>query len=200
MRNVIALIVALCLVSAEALADVDWRWSDGTSIDLEYSIGTGLNASLMIVDFQNGDYYVFEYKWDQNVDPNYPVNAWDMIQDLGIDANANQPNPDGNLEYLFFDWGWGISLDGFAYETNTETATSVPPYPSWVYYLSENDISYFLDTSGVGVTDRELFNGSWDGWSWHGDGWGTGNPPVPEPVTLSIVCLGSVALLRRRKR
>ncbi len=205
MRNIITLCITLSLAAAgaNAAAGVNWTWFDGNSIDIDYSIGSGTNSSLMIVDFQNGSYYAMEYKWDQNLDANDPVTGWDMLEALCVwdDPNdANAPvNPSGLMEYQYTDWGWGITLDRFSYGGNDETAGSVSPWPSWVYYLSDNSTNTFGATSGVGAGDRALSDGSWDGWSWHEDGFGTGAAPIPEPATLSLLAIGAATLLRRRR-
>ena len=198
MRNIITLCITLSLATAGASAAVSWEWAEGNSVDIDYSIGSGTNSSLMIVDFQNGSYYALEYKWDQNLDSNDPVNGWDMIETLCVEVG--QSNPSSLMEYDFTAWSFGNALDSFAYEGNFETATGVPPYPSWVYYLSDNSTNTFDATSGVGAGDRALSDGSWDGWSWHADGWGTGAAPIPEPATLSLLGLGAVAMLRRRRK
>ncbi len=198
MRNIITLCITLSLAAAGASAAVSWEWYDGNSIDIDYSIGSGTNSSLMIVDFQNGSYYAMEYKWDQNADANDPVNGWDMIEALCIEVG--QSNPSSVMEYDYTAYNFGNALDRFSYGGNDEAATGVSPYPSWVYYLSDNSTNHFEAISGVGAGDRALVDGSWDGWSWHGNGFGTGPVPVPEPATLSLLGIGAVALLRRRRK
>lgn len=193
---IFAIVCAGLLFAASGVrAAVDWKWKDGSSIALEYSEPSGgddANASLLIVDFQNSHYYVFEYTWGSDETPT----GWDMLQAVG-EAGTSTTSP--KLNYEFTDWGWGIMLDSFSYHGNSETAGGEEPWPSWVYYVSDNNIGYFSDPAMVGLAGRDLANGSWDGWSWHTDGWGTGDPPVPEPATLSVLALGTLALLLRRK-
>ena len=92
MRNIITLCITLSLAVSGANAAVSWEWYDGNSIDIDYSIGSGTNSSLMIVDFQNGSYYAMEYQWDQNVDANDPVNGWDLIEALCIEVGQSNPS------------------------------------------------------------------------------------------------------------
>ncbi len=200
MRNIITLCITLSLAAAgaNAAAGINWTWAEGNSIDIDYSVGSGANSSLMIVDFQNGSYYAMEYQWDQNVDANDPVTGWDMIEALCIEVG--QSNPSSLMEYDYTVFGFGNALDRFSYEGNDEAATGASPYPSWVYYLSDNSTNTFDATSGVGAGDRPLSDGSWDGWSWHADGFGTGAAPVPEPATLSLLAIGAATLLRRRRK
>ena len=140
----------------------------------------------------HGDYYAFEYNWEA-ADAN---TGWDMIQAIGVDGN--NPN-DTNLNYEYTDWGWGITVDALHYGGNSEYVGSDPPYPSWVYYLSDNTTRYFRDTASVGAADRALTDRSWDGWSWQGDGWGTGPAPMPEPGSMTLLAVGGAMLLRRRR-
>jgi len=190
----VGVLVAVCVFQTGASGQTDWTWYDGTLIELEYSVGTGPNTSLLIVDFQNGDYYAFEYRWDSPVEG--VIDGWDMIQAVGVPSG--QPNPEGRLEYLCTDWGWGVTIDAFAYDADSQTAGTEEPWPSWVYYLSDDEAKHFVDPAPFGCADRELFDGSWDGWSWHGNGWGTGGPPVPEPSVLVLASAGGLLLLRRR--
>lgn len=195
MKNIVLCACVVALTASGSLA-ATWVGYDGSTLPVEYTTGSGANASLLVVDFQNGSHYQFDYLWDY-VDGNAPT-GWDMIQAVGV--LAGEPNPGGKLEYQFTDWGWGITVDALAYGGDIEVAGVVPPWPSWVYYTSDSATGYFPATANEGVNFRQLADESWDGWSWHVDGWGTGAAPVPEPASATLLLLGCAALLRRRKK
>ena len=57
--------------------------------------------------------------------------------------------------------------------------------------------------SQLGFSGTELVSGEWAGWNYAAGGWGTQSAPsalVPEPVTMSLLAMGSLGLLRRRRR
>ena len=108
--------------------------------------------------------------------PQYPANWWS-----GAPARSEEiwePNPDTGV------WELVDTIDFPAAPADGE---------NWLY-------------ASKGVRDRVLVDGYWDGWT-QGDGpYGTIPPepvaPVqaPEPMTMTLLALGSLGLMRTRRR
>lgn len=158
---------------------------------VEYIAGSGDNSAAIVIDFDGLDTFVFEYHWDQTT----TATGWEAL--LAIEAA-------GGLDVVAETYSWGVWLKNFIYpgaikydygQANT----------GWCYYLSGNGADW--KTSGIGVSDRVLTNGSWDSWVWtnYSDDWSVvlrqpGQLTVPEPTSMFLLGLGSLMLSRFRRK
>lgn len=188
---------ALCLVAAgSSLASKAGVLQGG-------SAGQGVNSSFVVIDFGffGGEAYLFEYRYDGS------ATSEDML--LALDAQT-----DLTVRRQFFDFGSGpsIYIDGFEFKTNQQ----VPSFEgsageSWGFWTVDDPINHPASYSSppVGPTDRQLTDGSIDGWSLNVSNFNslglpaTSTPPaaVPEPATaIAILAPAGLTLVRRRRR
>jgi hypothetical protein len=164
---------------------------------LSGTAGTGSAESFLVLDFEDGlvnDNYAFGYFYDPNAAT--PVTGYDMVEGL---ANANL-----GLTAPTTDYSFGEAIDNFSY--NGQSMGGFQSNGYWSYYLSSDGENW--QSSGVGMSDRDLTNGSYDGWAWD-----AGTDPLPvTPLAGSAVpeagagwlCLAAALPLlwiaRRRKQ
>ena len=70
----------------------------------------------------------------------------------------------------------------------------------WTSMIWQIRASRLVAAAVVGAAGRTLADGSWDGWSWHANGWGTGDAPVPEPAVMVLLVVALPVLLSRKRR
>lgn len=160
--------------------------------------GDGVHEALMVVDWQTPgqDSLVFGYRWTSE------ATGADMLN--AVDSADSRFYLEWHAKYgtAVYGIGWDVDGDGFG-KTDPgdyyEEGWTENGY--WSYYLSTDGEDWAFSEAGAGI--RTLSEGNWDGWSWSPDFVSSapdGLPPVPEPATLSVLALGALALLLRRKR
>ena len=177
-RNLICLIVVSAITSSAAIAiPVNFG---GTWVEVDYWAGTGGNEAIVVVDFDatGGDSYAFGFKWDGI------ATGYDAL--VAIDAAGAL-----DFETTYYS-GMGYFIDNFYY--NSENGD--PSY-YWQYFTSSDGSVW--DSSWVGMSDRTLTGGDWDGWYNGFDPGVSPTTPIPEPATVALLGLG-ILLLRRKKK
>lgn len=131
------------------------------------TVGTGSNLSYFVLDFQDNTpnpSYAFGYRYDGAKTGGDLVDAF--VRDAGLGATFGsffQPN----------DFVIGFAYDGHA---RPAPGQSPPPDFFWSYWTGTNGTDW--TTASVGLRQRTLTNGSWDGWSWT-----TFDPATFDPVS-----------------
>jgi hypothetical protein len=141
---------------------------------LSGTAGSGSAESYLVLDFENGtattpdDSYAFGYLYNPTAQPD----GFTMVQAL---ANAKI-----GFSYTSTSYSFGDAIDSFSYHGLTEGGFQSSGY--WSYYTTASDPVFTqADSSAVGMDDRTLSDGSYDGWAYD-----TGANPVPvTPMAVS---------------
>ncbi len=195
---VVGLVLGLALV---AHADVSFD-------DIQFWAGTGPNRAGLVIDWNDGadpQSLVWGYKWDGSATGEDMLLAIAGVTTITGASTSTVYGADPSLSAELTDWGWGKSLDRLAYDNGTFNHDESGW--GWYYWVSTDGTSWTV--SGGGMAGRTLTNGNWDGWSYEvGAPWPPSNhpsepvpapAPIPEPSALSLLALGGLALLRRRR-
>ncbi len=170
--------------------------------------GSGDNQAMMVVDFGGGHSYAFGYKFGGS------PTSWDMFKSIVensgstfgytagpttlFDATGGGVTAHGEI----YSWGTiieGIGYDGFSIEDHFYTTGEVV-----TYWNSPDGVTW--NSSSVGITDRILTDGAWDGYTggrydanfnFIGDAPAV---PTPEPATMAIMAVGAGLLMKRNRR
>lgn len=171
-------------------------------------VGSGANQAALVVDWNDAKHpqaLVWGYRWDGT------ASGADMLQAIS--------DADVKFEVTIKDWGWGLTVEGMGYDLNGNGFAAADPgdhfKPGWVapnwwsYWINDPALSEGNPYAGgnfissqVGMGERTLANGDWDGWRYD-DGTRAPVSPfasVPEPGTLALALGGAVVLLARRAR
>ncbi|MCA9264782.1 MAG: hypothetical protein KDA60_13070 [Planctomycetales bacterium] len=194
-------IIAIALASVMSRAEATpIEVAPGRSLEVEYETGTGPDTSYFVVDFaeNGGGTYAFSYHYD-SASMVTGEDAWnDIVQS-------------GGLEWQTTSFAFGLQVDGFSYQAETDSPNYAITQTAWSYFLGELPAAGGLVSwqyAPVGVSDRVLTPNSFDAWRVTGfdanfDPIGTPTAPwiaTPEPGTGSVVWLVGlvlVGLLRR---
>jgi hypothetical protein len=155
---------------------------------VEYTAGSGSSQATIAIDFDFGNSFLFNYRWDGD------ATGWDALTAIDLA---------GALEVSAKDYGvWGVFVSDFNYPAGLEYDYGAGANTSWAYYVGNNE---GWSPSGAGVSSRFLNNGDWDSWVWtnYSADWSIayrtpGAAPVPEPMTIALFGLGGLLIRRRR--
>ena len=177
LRNLICLIVVLAITSSAVIATpVNFG---GTWVEVDYWAGTGSNEAIVVVDFaaSGGDSSAFGFKWDGI------ATGYDAL--VAIDAA-------GTLDFEATSYGdMGYFIDNFYYNSESGNESYY-----WQYFTSSDGSTWA--SSWVGMSDRTLTNGDWDGWYNGFDPGVSPTTPIPEPTTIVLLGLGGLLVRRHR--
>jgi len=204
-RAMAALAVAGVMAGGASRADLV-----GSFDDIQYWVGDGTTYRAALVidwnDEKTPESIVWGFRWDGE------ATGRDMLQAV---TTADPHFGDVELK----DWGWGWSVEGLGYDLDGDGFGALDPddhyQPGWdgsrywAYFTYDGSASPWAPGeawtySEVGMTDRTLSNGSWDGWRYTADENGPvqGVAAVPEPAAVALAYIGAclaVWMVRRRQ-
>ena len=157
----------------------------------QYTAGTGLNEATIVIDFDAGNYFTFKYKWDG------AATGWDALAAIyafgALDVKSKW-YPEFNSHFV----------NDFVYPGASSFDYGQGAFTGWGYWGSTDGQSWVINS---GVDTRHLENGSWDAWVWSNYDFNVswdpirspGVSPVPEPASISFLCLGIGFLFGNKK-
>ncbi len=166
---------------------------DDLILDVQQTVGAGINASYLIVDFgaTGGDTYAWEWRWN----PGDDARGATMVQAIAeaTELAAQLGGEDGS--------GFGLFVENFSIPAEDEAGD---PGLFWSYWLAEAedvDPGIAWTEAGVGMSFRDLADGSIDGWynGFDGDQPAVPTVLVPGPGGLAVLALAGLAGGRRRR-
>lgn len=175
------------------------------------TIGTGSNLSYFVLNFEDGQNFahnpasdfVFGYRWNY-VAGNVAPTGDDMIHALATAGTGV------GLQVSETVFSFGTLVNSFSYGSHSQTGNYNLNQSYWAYWLSTDahlgQNASDWTSAQVGVSSRQLTNGSYDGWTF--SAFGVTPIPitpaaVPEPGSLAMfVGLGisGVGFLSRRRK
>lgn len=187
---------------------------NGVEVDIESWTGTGGNEALLVIDW-NDDiapaYKIWGYRWEGSSTSRDMINAVKAADSRLFEADGGWNNTGGEISVYGF--GYDADNDGGAFiETGigveTGYATDVDDHyrEGWYYGFWSH-----LGTTTDGDLDwswpggLEIFNltdGFIDGYVWDSTGLYPSpvTPTVPEPCTMALFALGSLVMVKRRRK
>ena len=158
-------------------------------------VGTGSSVSFLTLDFHDNTLnpsYAFGYRYDGAKTGGDLIDA--LIGQAGLNVGFGsffQPND---------------FINSFAYQGHVQPGPGASPDFFWSYWLGTNGNDW--SAAPVGLRNRVLTNGSWDGWSWSTFDPVTFDPlsqprtpqvsgpapVVPEPGTLPLLAGAALAV------
>ena len=156
----------------------------------QYSAGQGINEATIVIDFDAGNYFTFKYKWDGTGNRLGCTGSDRCCRCLDVKAKWY---PEFNSHFV----------NDFVYPGGNKFDYGLA-FTGWGYWGSSDGESWLLN---AGVDGRQLVNGSWDSWIWSNYDFSVswdpirspGVSPIPEPASISLLCLGIGLLLEMRK-
>jgi hypothetical protein len=226
------LVAGLFALSSTASAGTS-PYDDFDFGDIANWTGQGSNQAALVIDFQSPSgpsSYVWGYRWNGTATGEDMLNA--IAGTVLIRDRDGGPVLDtlyGTDPRLYaressFGAGLGRSVFGLGYDKDGDGGSFVSGYENsedghttdaddlyaegwftgyWGYYVHDTEPGWGF--SALGMSSRELTDGSWDGWGF-GAGFNTVEPALPsaaavapEPVSAAMLIAGA-AMLRRRRR
>jgi hypothetical protein len=146
----------------------------------EFDLGTGANTSTILFQFTNENQYLYTIRYDDDMTGR---TAFDLISDAQPGYFVADISESSFGDFLV---GLGIGDD---FDSGSGTAPEYLDY--WHYWTKEVETEAWL-FSQVGFSDRDLSDGSVDGWVFNSN-----DAPIPAPAVLPAA-LG-LGLIRRRR-
>ena len=147
----------------------------------EFDVGVGESTSTTIVQFGNGNQYIFNISYDGSPTGR---DSFDIIAD-------EMP---GYFIPEIKSYDFGDFLLGLSIGDDQDAGFGTPPdYFDYWHYWTKETMADDWESSMIGFSDRILSDGSMDGWVFD-----SGDAPVPAaPAFLGLLGAG---LIRKRRR
>ena len=195
MMATISATLAASMLASTAMADLIINSETGEILDVTHAVGAGANASYVIIDFEAtaGGVYAFAFHWDSPLGGATPLTGFDML--LALAAATN-------LTVDYTDSSFGPFINNFAFDDDAGDADFF-----WSFSVGEViDPGVSWTGSPIGMADRELYDGSLDGW-YNGftdsfDAIPPGVPTtfIPTPSALAAMLIASALGSHRARR
>ncbi len=141
------------------------------------AVGSGEHSADMVIEFGDGAIYTFEVAFDQTTTG---LGLFDIVE------------AETSLTTVRQDFGFGIFVDGISYEGHSDIGYDGGE--NWWHYWVRDSAQADWVSSAVGVAERVVEDGCWDGWVY-----GRAGEPVPEPATGLLVAFAGLIGLWGRK-
>jgi len=139
-------------------------------------IGTGGNSAGLYIEWKDYFSAEFEVHFD---DPS--IGGLELFDAVEAETSLMTDRKD---------YGWGMFIDGISYEGH-ENSGFLGGEDWWHYWVKDGTGDWESPSYGVG--DRTLADGDMDGWVY-------GRATIPEPATIGLMLIGTVAAGRRSRR
>jgi hypothetical protein len=150
------------------------------ALPIEATVGTGSNAANILVEFQDGNAFVFEVLFSGS-----EISGLDAITTI----EASLPS----FSLVLLDFGaFGFAVDGVTYGAHSNLGFGGGEL-FWHYWTKEAELDAWA-FADVGVSFRQIQDGGWDGWKYEAQA------PVPEPGTAVLVGIGLAGIGWSRTR
>lgn len=175
---------------------------DGKTYTTQFNVGTGDNKSMMVLEYGQTD-YLFGFSWSG------AASGTDMLYAIR-DASGGALTvdfqtftfPDGNGGFISSDFIKTISYTA-AHQVTYDEDTSY-----FNYFISDDGANWTAPFD-FGASGRSLTNGAWDDWVYETTpalppdfdppATPTFSSAAPEPMSISLLGVGGMLLLRRRR-
>ncbi len=154
---------------------------------IEYTAGAGENSAKIVIDFDAGKFFLFEYRW------NGQAKGWDAL--AAIDAAGLL-----NVDSQWFEQFNSHFVNDFSFPGGVKFDYGVDA-TGWGYWGSADGENWLLNG---GVDGRMLTNGGWDGWVWSNYDYNVSWDPIrspgmaPEPGTILLLGAGAMFVMRAK--
>lgn len=138
-------------------------------------VGTGDNRAEVYIEFGDGATYTFEVAFDDI------VNGMELLDIVEAHEPLTTVRSFG-----------GMFLDGITYDGHSNIGYDGGE--NWWHYWTRDGGGEWFAPQAYGALDREVHDGSSDGWIYGRDG-----APLPEPGTVLLSVAGMAFALRRRR-
>ena len=164
-------VLSVSLISAAATAEV---------IDT-FELGEGDSTSSLVFEFSNGNQYLYEVSY---TGPMTGREVFDVIEAAQAD-------------YFIADittYTFGDALSGLTIGSDSDTGfgSTPPDYLDYWHYWGSDGESSPWEMAGFGFSDRDLFDGSRDGWVF-------GSDNVPIAAGGTVLAMLGVSMVGRRR-
>ena len=146
-----------------------------------FEVGAGESTSSLLFQFTNGNQYLYQVSYSGSITGR---EAFDVISDAQPDFFIPTIT-----EYTF-----GDSLTGLEIGSDSDSGFGTPPdyLDYWHYWIRDTDLQTW-EFASIGFSDRDLSDGSWDGWVF-------GSDLEPVPGSGTILAMIGLSAIRKRRR